>query len=418
MTPPVVGFSIFRRSRHGRLAKRFTIEIRMPDGTTRQRAGFSDKGATQQFATKLVREIERREMGLVDPFADYRRAPIGEHAAAFLQSMAAGTLGGRRRSSPKPEWIGRAKKRLGFMLRAMGAARVEMLKLDEAERVLLQQVRQGWSDKTRDDHAALLRQFGEWLVDEKRTPDNPFRRLRPTRSAASKTFGRHALTVGELEQLVEAAEVRPLQAGVRANPWMSERRRGQLQVDGAQRAVLYQVAAYTGLRRGEVLALVWGDVRFGSEPAIAVRAGTTKNRRAARIELPRWLAELLEQLRKGRAGADGALPAGAATVFDLSYRHVTERLRLDALFARIGTEQVVRGKKRVVSEDGRVIDFHALRGTLATLAGEVGVPPQVMRDLLRHSDVRLTIDVYAQVRNGAMRAAVESLPAVGQRRSQ
>jgi integrase len=403
------GYSIFRRTRGGKRADRYTIEMRLADGTTRHRVGYSDKGATQQLAAKWLREIERKEVGLHDPFGESRKAPILQHVTDFLRAMAQGTLS--RRGVASAAWVEVARKRLTSMLRAMGAARAEQLHLEDAEQALAERQAAGWSAKTRDDHAALLRQFGGWLVSAKRLAANPFEQLRATRSASSKTFRRHALTVAELALLVEAAEVRPVQEGKRANPWMKAGHSAELQAAGNERAVLYQVAAYTGLRRGEVLALVWSDLHLGPAPAIALRGETAKNKQSVRLELPAWLGTLLEQLRVTQAQAGGAPVPGSALVFGASYRHITERLRLDALFARIGTEQVVGKKKRVVAEDGRVIDFHALRGTLATLAAELGMPPRLLQEHMRHSDVRLTMQVYAQVRSPAMRAAIDQLPA-------
>lgn len=404
-------YSIFRRTRRGKTATRYTIEMRLPGGEVLQRVGFTDKAATQQLAAKWLREIERKEVGLADPFGESRKAPILQHVADFLRAQQQGTL--NRRTGASPVWIARTEKRLVALLRAMGAARAEQLRIDDAEAELAKRLAGGWSAKTRDDHAALLRQFGGWLVTSERLPRNPFERLKSIRSASSKTFRRHALTVAELALLVEAAQTRPVQQGVIANPWMRAARREDLQAAGDERAVLYQVAAYTGLRRGEVLKLVWSDLHLGPTPAIALRGETTKNKQSVRLELPAWLGEMLEQLRRTKATAAGGPLPGSDLVFGASYRHITERLRLDALFARIGTEQVVGGKKRVVADDGRVIDFHALRGTLATLAAELGMPPRLLQEHMRHSDVRLTMQVYAQVRSPAMRAAIDLLPKPG-----
>lgn len=412
MSTPV-SFSVYRRGvRSGQGQKRYTIELRLPDGTKSTRIGFTDKAATLQLAARLVREIERKEVGLVDLLAGSRRTPLAEHLETFLRAMKQGTLGRRRHGGAcSDEWIARSRHRLLAMFASMGATRIEHLQQVEAERVLAERCATGWSAKTRDDHASLLRQFGAWLHDGQMAHANPFARVRPTRDAASRTFRRHALTVAELGRLVEAADTRPVQNYTRVVPWASaDGAREAIRAQGWERGVLYQVAAFTGLRRGEVLALQWGDLLLGATPAIAVRAETTKNRRAARLELPRWLGGLLEQLRARRTADIGGVPGARSRVFEASYRHITERMQLDAEWAKIGTWQTVRGKLRLCTEDGRVVDFHALRGTLATLAAELGMPPRILQDLMRHSDVRLTMEVYAQVRSDAMRAAIEALP--------
>ena len=403
-----VGASVFRRRRRGKAARRYTVQIRCPDGRVIERVGFTDKAASQQLAAQLVREIERREMGLHDRFEGARKCSLATHLEQFLVAMQNGTLSRRRRGGrPTDDYIVRSRKRLLAMFTWLGASRVEHLDQAEAERMLLDQVGAGWSDKTRDDHAALLRQFGGWLMQDGRWERNPFDRLRPVRDQASRTFTRHALTVHELGRLIEAAEVRALQEYRNSNPTAKPDTLERKRLAGWERGVLYQVAAYTGLRRGEVTALVWGDLQLGPEPAIQVRAETAKNRRGARLEVPRWLGVRLEEVRARRAVATGTPPAARSRVFGASYRHVTERLKQDAVWAGIGT---VQARGRVADDHGHVIDLHSLRGTLATLAAEVGMPARLLQQHMRHSDIRLTMEVYAKVREVSMREQVERLP--------
>ncbi len=404
------GFSVFKRRRNGKQDRRWTIELRLPNGTIRQSVAFTDKAASIQRAAQLLREAERKEVGLHDQFSGARRTPLREHLDAFLLAMANGTLAKRRRSRPTAAWMERVRRRLEFLFRLLGASRIEHLNQADVERILSERVAAGWSDKTRDDHAALLRQFGGWLVDDVRASANPFHRLRPTRSEASKTFRRHALTVAELEALIAAAEVRGVQEYAKVNPYATAKHLDELRAKGFERAVFYQVAAYTGLRRRELCSLVWDDLQLGAEPAIEVRAGTTKTKRRARLELPAWLGTLLLEVRGRRTKALGGLPPATERVFvATSYRHVTEQLRLDAVFARIGRVDAEAG--RVLTDAGKVIDLHALRGTLATLAAEIGMPVKLLQQHMRHSDVRITMEVYTQVRSTAMREHVELLPA-------
>jgi integrase len=43
---------------------------------------------------------------------------------------------------------------------------------------------------------------------------------------------------------------------------------------------------------------------------------------------------------------------------------------------------------------GRRVDLHALRKTFGTLLAASGVSPQVAMELMRHSDMKLTMGVY------------------------
>lgn len=402
-----ITWTVFRRRYRGKPAKRYTIQVRMPDGTQRQRIAFTDKGASQQLATRWVRELERREVGLHDPFGDARRAPIAEHVDAFLLAMQNGTLGRRRRGRVSEAWVDRCRKRLQDMLKELGATRLEHLNLGDAEQLLHGHAVADWSAKTRDHHAALLRQFGTWLVDDGRWPANPFHRLRPIADRSTVTFRRRALTREQLAKLVEAAQVRGVQEYAKVNPAATPAHVELIRFRGRERAVLYQVAAFTGLRRGEITALRWADLAAGDEPALMVRAETTKNRRAARLELPTWLGRLLEELRADLARHQGRPPAQSDRMFRASYRHLTERMKLDAVWARIGAWDATRS--RVLADDGCVIDFHALRGTCATLISEAGMGLKQIEQHMRHSDARLTMEVYMAARRELMRAEVERL---------
>ncbi len=57
-------------------------------------------------------------------------------------------------------------------------------------------------------------------------------------------------------------------------------------------------------------------------------------------------------------------------------------------------------------------DFHALRHTLGTILSKAGVAPRVAMELMRHTDLRLTMKVYTDPRVFDLSGAVESLPGV------
>ena len=43
------------------------------------------------------------------------------------------------------------------------------------------------------------------------------------------------------------------------------------------------------------------------------------------------------------------------------------------------------------------ISVHALRDTFATRAIEYGMPPEILKVILGHADIRMTLNLYAQV---------------------
>src|SRR5260370_1127230 len=63
-------------------------------------------------------------------------------------------------------------------------------------------------------------------------------------------------------------------------------------------------------------------------------------------------------------------------------------------------------------EEGRVADFHALRHSYITLLSRSGVSPKVAQELARHSDIRLTMNVYTHTGLFDLAGAVDSMPAL------
>src|SRR5439155_4976937 len=61
---------------------------------------------------------------------------------------------------------------------------------------------------------------------------------------------------------------------------------------------------------------------------------------------------------------------------------------------------------------GRVADFHALRHSYITLLERSGVSPKMAQKLARHSDIRLTMNVYTHAQLHDLAGAVEGLPAL------
>lgn len=131
-------------------------------------------------------------------------------------------------------------------------------------------------------------------------------------------------------------------------------------VQDEQDAVLYQTAALTGLRRGELVALRWGEVDFENH-AIRVfegytrnRRGSTKSRKARTVPMVQEVATLLVGLRERG-------------------HHVG---RADLVF---------------VNEEGGHIDASALRRRYIAAREKVGIRPLRFHDL-RHTFGSLAIN--------------------------
>lgn len=165
-----------------------------------------------------------------------------------------------------------------------------------------------------------------------------------------------------------------------------------LGVAGDRQAV-YLLALTTGLRRSELRTLVWFDVHLEAvQPYLLARASQTKNAKRATM----WLrADVVHQLR----GIGCATPSPAALVFAQGIPDM-EVFRADLKAAGIAD----------VDPMGRKVVFHSLRHTLATALARAKAAPRIAMELMRHSDVRLTMKTYTDAALLPTREAMEQLP--------
>ena len=59
---------------------------------------------------------------------------------------------------------------------------------------------------------------------------------------------------------------------------------------------------------------------------------------------------------------------------------------------------------------GRRVDLHALRTTFETMLSAAGVPPRVAMELMRHSDLKLTMRIYTDAAQLPLATEVHRLP--------
>jgi hypothetical protein len=126
---------------------------------------------------------------------------------------------------------------------------------------------------------------------------------------------------------------------------------------------------------------------------IMVRAATAKNRLTKALYLPSWFArELVRSKPAGAAEGDLVLPAGRVPSI-WAFRTLLKRAGVpykDAL--------------------GRQADFHAIRRSLNTHLAQNGVDAHTRKEIMRHSELRLTLDVYTDPTALPTVAAMERLP--------
>ena len=175
--------------------------------------------------------------------------------------------------------------------------------------------------------------------------------------------------------------------------------------------VLFCTLLYTGLRRGELLALRWCNVDvdmatlYVVETAFKLSTGeyvikepkTPHSRRP--VALSPSLALLLRKYRSDQ---------------ELLWAQLGRELRDDEfVFARVDGKpldpsMVTRTFAKMIRKaDLPPIRLHDLRHTHATLMLKAGVHPKIVSERLGHANIGITLDTYSHVLPGLQEAAAE-----------
>jgi hypothetical protein len=150
----------------------------------------------------------------------------------------------------------------------------------------------------------------------------------------------------------------------------------------------------TGLRWSELGSLRRSSFDFDSDPAtVYIQARYAKNRKDDWLPLrPDLVADLRRHM---------ALFLPEAWAFNMPKTRGAEMLRVDLEAAGIPYD----------NELGRS-DFHSLRHTFASLLNASNVPMLTAQKLLRHSDPKLTANIYTHVLVEAKADALSRLPKI------
>ena len=188
----------------------------------------------------------------------------------------------------------------------------------------------------------------------------------------------------------------------------------ELERSGRERALIYKTLVLTGLRKGELASLTVGQLELDTQPAYALlHAADEKSRQGAEVPLRRdlavdlkenWLADKLEALR-AEARASG-------TPIPVKLPAQTPLFDIPAGLLRILDRDLKAAAIPKRDERGRTVDVHAMRTTFGTHLSKAGVPLRTAQAAMRHSDPKLTANVYTNPKLLDVAGALDTLPAL------
>ena len=241
---------------------------------------------------------------------------------------------------------------------------------------------------TNDHYITALKRFGNWMKDKADlVKSNPFNKLDKMNDQSEVRKVRRILEPEQFASLIIAASQSP-------NAF-----RG---LDGSDRAMIYLLASYTGLRASEIGSLATNSFDLGDRPSVTVKAAYTKNGKTARIELKADLALRLKTYLDQHSLDVLSIEGNASVVWPGTWTEkAADMLRGD--LAAAGIEYTV---------DDEDYDFHAFRHQFITNLFRAGVPLKVAQELARHSKPELTANIYAHLSTQDRADQIERLEAI------
>ncbi|WP_395361923.1 tyrosine-type recombinase/integrase [Streptomyces sp. YH02] len=346
------------------------VYVLQPDGTRARKFAYG----------KTWAECDAKRRALLDKVASgtpvpTRSAKLSEWLTYWLESV----VQPRRKLSTYDKYEAHVRLYLSPML---GTKRLESLSVPDVRRFLLQLEKKTTAATAKESH----------------------RVLRTALSAAC----REELIVRNVAKLVE-----PPRAAVRdLSPWSLDETLDFLAA--SRRDPLYAafvLAIAMGLRRGELVGLRWNDIDLENRvllvrQQVQRRRGVlyndeTKGRRSRAIPLP---AMCLAPLRWHRMRQKATYEATGTEWSATGYVFATRTGR------PVEPRNVHRSFVRVSETAGlRPIRLHDARHGCATLLTAAGVAPRVVMEILGHSQISLTMDVYTHVVQDTQREAISHM---------
>ncbi|MHC4402075.1 MAG: tyrosine-type recombinase/integrase, partial [Planctomycetota bacterium] len=360
------------------------VRYKDADGEWQEEKGYTDREATEALAAKIRKREERRQSGLVDRYEAHHKRPLAEHLTDFETALA--LKAESKRVNLVMTHVRNVLLSTEFKLRVdykwktvagCGFRKIPDVEAFPVERVLIDIRNAGVSIATRNNHLRSVKQFWKWLVEDRRTCDNPFSHLKEQNVDTDRRRERRELSSEEVQRLLEVA----------ANSPTVVRR-----LTGDDRFVIYYLALGSGLRAAEIGSLKPESFDLDSEiPIVVVEPEVSKHRKRDEQPLQPDLVAILRDYLQGK-------PAGELLWPSSWNRRAAEMLRSDLKVAGIP----------YIDDAGRYADFHAQRHTYITVVGR-NLPPKMAQLLARHRDYKTT-ERYTHLELHDTGAAAAQLP--------
>ncbi len=320
--------------------------------------GLSDKQSAEKRMKDIAAQRQREHMGILPPapLVAAARKPLLQHVEDYINDLTTA-----KRSHG---YVYLVELHLKHLCKECGWTFSKDVSADAFER--WRTAKRDRSAKTLHDYLNDANAFFRWMESHGRMETNPLKVVSRIELRGKEKVQRRAFTEDELKRLRDVS---------------------------GRRWLVYWMAVTTGLRRGELNALEWGDLQLdGARCLVRVRASISKNKRSVELPVGDDLGAALRQIRPSDGPLDGKVFKG----------WIPKMKRFSKDLAAAGIPYV--------NEQGQRADFHAFRTTLATNLLNAGVAFRVVMEFMRHSDPKLTTKTYYCAGQIPLRDVLSKLP--------
>ena len=383
--------SLFKRDGRGPwVARWFDHTGKRREASTRT----TDRAAAERILAKRIADAALRRDGVIDArddrYAAAARRPLAEHVADWRAALIARGVTAKHSNMH----VSRATR----VINMVSAERIGDLTASAVQSAVGALRADGLGLKTCGGYLTAIKGFSRWLRRNGRIREDVLSHLAGFNAATDRRHERRPLTANELCQLIQTTEHAPT--------WR--------RMTGTDRAILYRVATGTGYRASELRSLTPSSFRLDDDPpAVMLLAAHSKHRRDDIQPIRSDLAELLGTWLDGKPADTpvfATMPDKTALMLRLDLRRARARW-IRAVAGRVERRDRRESSFLAVTDDaGRVVDFHALRTTYITMLVKGGASVKVAQELARHSDPKLTMNVYTQLGIRDLAGALDFLP--------
>ncbi|MGX1852960.1 site-specific integrase [Streptomyces sp. NPDC055299] len=353
------------------------VYVLQPDGTRARKFAYGKTWA--ECDAKRRELLTKSDNGIPVPT---RSAKLAEWLPYWLDSV----VKPRRKPSTYDKYEAHARL---YLVPMLGAKRLESLGVADVRRFLVQLEKKTTAATAKESHRVLRTALTSACREELITR-NVAGLVEPPRAKSRELS---PWTLDETLDFLAAARKDPLYAA-------------------------FVLAITMGLRRGEIVGLRWTDIDL-EQRVLYVRQQTQRRR-----------GVLYDDDPKGRRRR--AVPLPAMCIAPLRWhrmRHADAKARAGEKWQEGGyvfatrngrpvePRNVYRSFTRVAQSAGlRVIRLHDARHGCATILTAAGVAPRVVMEILGHSQISITMDVYTHVVQDTQREAISHMDRLLKRR--